>query len=371
MRRGPALNGRRVLVLAALLAGTSVAGAVVAVTLGASAARPAAAPPMRVGTATVRVTNLATSVLTGGTLGYGSSRPVVNQLAGTYTSLPGVGSTIRAGQVLYRVDNQPVIAMTGRIPAWRAFTPGMTAGPDVTELQSSLIALGYARGLVAAPAGQFDQLTESAVLRWQESAGDPVTGQIALGDIVFLPSPIRVSSLSVAAGQNAVPGAIPYQASTVSRMVIVPLSPDLPQVSIGEPVSIVLPSGAGTPGTVTGIGPAPLTPGAGPSGSNSGSSSSQPGSSTVLTVRPDLPGATGTGDGIAVQVTLTVQSVRHVLAVPVAALLALAGGGYGLEIVTPSGAHRLVAATTGIFAGGLVQVSGSQITAGTKVVVAQ
>ena len=69
--------------------------------------------------------------------------------------------------------------------------------------------------------------------------------------------------------------------------------------------------------------------------------------------------------------SLAVQSARDVLAVPVTALLALAGGGYGVEVVLPSGAHHLVGVTTGIFAGGLVQVSGPGITAGTKVVVAQ
>jgi len=60
-----------------------------------------------------------------------------------------------------------------------------------------------------------------------------------------------------------------------------------------------------------------------------------------------------------------------VLAVPVSALLALSGGGYGLEVVEPSGVHRLVAVHTGMFAGSLVQVSGAAIVAGTRVVVAQ
>src|SRR5262249_32304124 len=60
-----------------------------------------------------------------------------------------------------------------------------------------------------------------------------------------------------------------------------------------------------------------------------------------------------------------------VLAVPVSALLALDGGGYGLEVVEPSGAHRLVGGHTGVFAGSQVQVAGPQIAAGTTVVVAQ
>jgi hypothetical protein len=60
-----------------------------------------------------------------------------------------------------------------------------------------------------------------------------------------------------------------------------------------------------------------------------------------------------------------------VLSAPVNALLALAGGGYAVEVVLPSGAHRLVGVHTGIFASGLVQISGSGLTAGTNVVVAQ
>ena len=59
------------------------------------------------------------------------------------------------------------------------------------------------------------------------------------------------------------------------------------------------------------------------------------------------------------------------LAVPVAALLALAGGGYGVEVVEPSGHHRLVGVTTGVFAGGKVQVLGRGLEPGTKVAVAQ
>jgi peptidoglycan hydrolase-like protein with peptidoglycan-binding domain len=349
---------RRGVALPVSLAAAAIAGAVVTVAVGGGTAAPAAPAPPRVSTATVLRTDLATTVLTGGTLGYAPSRPVINQLAGTYTRLPAVGTTIRAGQVLYRVDDQPAILMTGGTPAWRAFALGMTGGPDVTELQANLIALGDASGLLSAPTGQFDVLTDDAVQRWQAAVGYPVTGQVAVGQIVFLPAVVRVGALNVAAGQNASPGQAPYQVTTAHRTVTVPVNPTLPPVAVGQDVSIILPSNATTPGTITAVGPAP--PGAPGSGA-----------STVLTVTPGRPAATGTGTAVSVQVSLTIQSVRGVLAVPVSALVAVVGGGYGLEIVTPSGAHRLVAVTTGIFAGGRVQVSGSGIAAGTKVVVAQ
>ncbi len=338
------------------LAAAVIAGAVL-MTAIAGVRAPAAPAAQRLTTATVVRTDLATTVLTGGTLGYAAARPVINRLAGTYTSLPAAGRTIRAGRVLYRVDNEPVILLAGRIPAWRPFTPGMTGGPDVAELQANLIALGYASGLLPAPTGQFDLLTDLAVRRWQAAAGCAITGQIALGQVIFLPAAARVGAPRAAVGQPAVPGAAPYQATTARRTVIVPVSQALPPVAIGERVTIVLPSQARTPGTVTAVGPAP--PG------------SAPAASTALTVTPSRPAATGTGTAVPVQVAVIIQSVRHVLAVPVSALLALAGGGYGMELVLRSGAHRLVAVSTGVFAGGLVQVSGADIAPGTKVVVAQ
>jgi hypothetical protein len=149
--------------------------------------------------------------------------------------------------------------------------------------------------------------------------------------------------------------------TTTRRNVSVPVNPSLPPVTVGERVSIVLPSLVRTPGRVTAIGPPT-------SGQGTGGTA---GASSVLTVTPDRPAVTGTGTGVPVQVSLTVQSVRHVLAMPVSALLALSGGGYGIEIVTEAGRHRLVGVTAGTFAGGLVQVSGAGIVAGTKVVVAQ
>jgi peptidoglycan hydrolase-like protein with peptidoglycan-binding domain len=347
-----------------------MAGAVTAVALTGNAAAPAAQPPIRLTTAEVEVTNLSTTVLTAGTLGYAPARPLTNQLAGTYTSVPASGTTIRAGQVLYRVDNQPVYAMKGRTPAWRPMGPGMTTGPDVNELQANLIALGYASGLFSAPSGQYDWLTEDAVQRWQAATGVLVTGQIALGQVIFTPTALRIGARNVAPGQAAVPGQAPYQVTTDRRVVSVPVNPTMPPVAADDRVSIVLPSLTRTPGRVTAVGPVPAAGGsAGAAHGSAGTPAA--GASSVITVTPDRPGVTGTGAGVPVQISLTVESVRHVLAVPVSALLALSGGGYGLEIMTPAGRHRLVGVHAGIFAGGLVQVSGAHLVPGTKVVVAQ
>ncbi|MDF2435559.1 MAG: hypothetical protein JWP44_5192 [Mucilaginibacter sp.] len=348
-----------------MLLGAVIVGSVVALSLRGGASAPAAPAPPPVTTATIVRTDLRTSVLTGGMLGYAPAAPVINQLSGTYTQLPGVGTSVTSGGTLYRVDNFPAVLMTGATPAWRAFALGMTDGPDVTELQSNLIALGDADGLLTVPTGRYDWLTADAVERWQEAEHEPVTGAIALGQIVFEPSAVRVGAESVAPGQAAAPGQLPYQTTTVSRTVRVPLNPNLPAVSLGERVPIILPAGITVPGRITAIGPAaPATA----SGSTGGARSQ---ASAQLTVTPLRPAATGTGTDVAVQVSLTTSSVRGVLAAPVSALLALAGGGYGVEVVEPSGIHHLLGVQTGVFAGSQVQISGTGIEPGTKVVVAQ
>jgi peptidoglycan hydrolase-like protein with peptidoglycan-binding domain len=340
------------LAFGAALPAAAIAGVVLTVAVRGGAPAPAATAAPPVSTATVVRTDLAATVLTEGTLGYAPTRPVVNQLAGTYTWLPAPGSQVRPGRPLYRVDDLPVVLMRGDVPAWRAFTPGMTGGPDVTQLQANLIALGYARGLLLAPTRQYDLATADAAARWQTANGYPATGTIGFGQVVFLPSAIRVGAPGAAPGQDASPGQGPYPATTDRRMIAVPASPDLPPVRAGEAVSIVLPSNAATPGTVAGIGPVAGSP------------------ATVITVRPDRPGVTGTGAGVPVQVSLPTQSVRGVLAAPVSALLALAGGGYGVEVVNGPGHSRLTGVRTGLFASGLVEISGPGIRPGIRVVVA-
>jgi hypothetical protein len=85
-----------------------------------------------------------------------------------------------------------------------------------------------------------------------------------------------------------------------------------------------------------------------------------------VTVAPDDPSTVAGLSSASVQVTFTGQNATGVLAVPVTALLALTGGGYALQL--PAG--RLIPVQTGLFAQGMVQVSGPGITAGLRVVTA-
>jgi multidrug efflux pump subunit AcrA (membrane-fusion protein) len=94
--------------------------------------------------------------------------------------------------------------------------------------------------------------------------------------------------------------------------------------------------------------------------------------SPTIPVRVTLthPGSIGQLDQAPVLVSITTDSVEHALVVPVSALLALAGGGYAVE-VSSGGSRHLVPVELGLFddAEGLVQVTGSGLREGQRVVV--
>jgi hypothetical protein len=145
-------------------------------------------------------------------------------------------------------------------------------------------------------------------------------------------------------------------------------------------VSIVLPDGTSTVGgrieTVGnvatcagggGIGTGSGGPGGGGSSPCSSAGSGSNATPTVtITVTLDSTPLLATLDQAPVNVNITTQQAANVLAAPVNALLALAGGGFGVDVVTGSTSH-LVGVTTGLYDNTLVEISGSGITAGTRV----
>ena len=125
--------------------------------------------------------------------------------ATTYTWLPAVGEIIKEDQPVYSLTNEPVPLLYGSIPASRAFYVGMSDGADVGELTADLIALGYGAGLTQS--NHYSPATAASVERWQRALGLPATGEILLGQVVFEPGPIRVTSVTPSLGQSIGGGA--------------------------------------------------------------------------------------------------------------------------------------------------------------------
>jgi peptidoglycan hydrolase-like protein with peptidoglycan-binding domain len=297
-----------------------------------------------------------------GTLTYAGSHSVVNQATGTLTALPAVGDVIEPGEVLYRVDGDPVVLLQGNVPAYRTLVPGLS-GPDVRQLNADLVDLGYAtRGALDPASAVFGSGTSRALRRLQARLGLDATGVLLLGQAVFLPSGVRVTEVSATSGTPAEQGASVLSATSTARQVSIDL--DAAQqglVEVGDRVTVTLPDGATTPGRVSKVGTVATTP----------SDESQD-SSPTIPVRVTLthPGSIGQLDQAPVLVSITTDSVQDALVVPVNALLALAGGGYAVE-VSSGGSRHLVPVELGLFddAEGLVQVTGSGLREGQHVVV--
>jgi peptidoglycan hydrolase-like protein with peptidoglycan-binding domain len=340
-----------------------VAGGAVAVarTRHDQPAPPAAASA--VATATVRRTDLAATQLVNATLGFAPSPPVIVRRQGTYTWLPAEGSTVEPGQAVAAVDGRPVMMLNGATGAWRAFGPGMTDGDDVTQLEQGLVALGFGAGLTVDR--HFSAATATAIRRWQASLGERRTGVVTDGDVIFLPGHVRVGTATTAVGAPAAPGQAPYAVTSTSRVVHADLDAARQEgVTAGAAVTVDLPGGARAPGTIASLGTVATTAAA--DGANGSQRPTVP-----LTVTLDDPTAGGSLDQQPVQIELVTDSRSAVLAVPVTALLALAEGGYGVEVVPSQGPHTIVTVTPGLFASGLVEITSGSVHDGDVVVVAK
>lgn len=282
--------------------------------------------------------------------------------ASSFTMLPPPGRIVLHGQPLYGIDGEPTLLLYGSSPAWRAFRAGMSAGGDVAQLNANLQALGY-----GAPSGDtFTAATSAAISALQQAHGLTPTGSLDLGAVVFEPGPLRVTTVTPTTGTSVQPGRVLTGTSTRPDVSIQLDAAQQAEVKVGDRVSVILPDNSTTPGVVSSVGKVATVPSADQQ-ANGGSSSP----TINVDVRLLHPRAAGHLDEAPVEVSITEQSARDVLAVPVDALVALAGGGYAVEVVETDGTHQLAAVTPGLFddAQGLVQVSGNGLAAGQRVVV--
>ena len=379
-----------VLAVAAFLIALAALGGVLVTSGAKQPALAAQATSASVRTATLEKRTLSATVSQAGILTYraqsdGSPYSVINQAQGTYTELPRLGLVISQGHVLYRVNDRPVVLLRGSTPAYRTLSAGVR-GPDVAELNADLVALGYATRAHLHPGSAFfGAATTTAVRKLQAALGVGRNGSLALGQVVFEPSAVRVTSVSAQLGGRTQPGGTVLQATSTTRQVQIALpASQQTEVAVGNKVTITLPDNRTTPGVVSSVATVatcPSSSGAGgpganpaPPGTDSCSSGGSGGTATP-TVTADVtftdPGTTGKWDQAPVQVGITTASVPNALTVPVAALLAQADGGYAVEVVDAGQRNRLVPVSLGLFddADGLVQVTGSGLAAGEKVVV--
>ena len=79
-----------------------------------------------------------------GTLRQTDSKVLNSPMSGVVTFVPKEGTIINFGEVLFAVDNKPVILVEGTTPFYRTLDLNSDPGPDVFQLEKALVFLGYA-----------------------------------------------------------------------------------------------------------------------------------------------------------------------------------------------------------------------------------
>ena len=338
-----------------------VSGAAVTIAAGVALAvnqwapRPQDQPPLPEPDATTAIKreSIAQTVTVEGQLGYGTENPLDGKTPGTITWLAGADTIIKRGETLLRVDNERVVLLHGAMPIYRVLAPGLT-GPDVKQLESNLSSLGYSGFTID---DEFTSATADAVRRWQDDLDRPETGRVDSSWVVIAKGDVRISEVRARVG-DAGTGPIYTWTGTQSVVTVKAEVGKAGWARAGAKVTVSLPNGKDTKGTVTSVG-AKVSPG------------TDGGKPTVpVTIRIDDRKTVGGLRDTPVEVNYVSQVRKNVLAVPVAALLALPEGGYGLQI-NGSGGTRYLPVKLGMFAGGKVEISGDGITAGLRVVMPQ
>ncbi|HEY5332030.1 MAG TPA: peptidoglycan-binding protein [Solirubrobacterales bacterium] len=335
---------------------------------GASGSEP---PAKATGTGTVERRTLAERLTATGTIGYAGEATVLARLSGTVTALPAVGGVVRRGERLYALAGEPVLLMYGAVPAYRALAEGVSEGKDVEELERNLVALGYEPGTVD---DDFTDTTAAAVSAWQEDLGDEASGEVELGRVAFLRGPQRVTGLEATLGEalgggggggeeaESEPASVPvFRTSSTRRIVSVDLEADRQSVAHrGQKVEVILPGGAEVPGEVRRLAAFEAL-----SGEGEGGEEAEAGVEATIAVTGGhrIPAL----DGASVNVLFTQQVRKHVLSVPLTALIAIGGERFAVDALGPDSAGRQIVVTPGLAADGYVEVEGKGLRAGMAV----
>ncbi|GLX18739.1 peptidoglycan-binding domain-containing protein [Streptomyces lavendulae] len=361
--------------LAAVLAVSGGGYAVLAQSPQDGGRRQDAAGALPPATAPVTRGDLSSGLQVDGTLGYAQERRLSAPGAGVLTWVAGEGSAVERDGRLFEVNGKAVRLMYGAVPMYRALKAG-DKGEDVRQLKRNLIALGYGTGLDAQD-GTFTAGTATAVKRWQKAHKAPETGEVAREDIAFASGPQRVKRTEAALGDEPGPGKPVLTVTGTERIVRFQLdAAKAGAAKTGDKVTVRLPGGGsaagkvdsvgGTAGTDEGKGGGPGGSGGSGGGGGGGGGSGDKKAKVDVSVVFDDPGAVKGPEQSPVSVELTGETRTGVLSVPVNALLALPGGGFGVQVVE-DGRAREVRVELGMFGRGRVEVGGGGLAEGMRV----
>lgn len=252
-----------------------------------------------------------------GDLGFGESRDLVSSADGVITWLPADESVVAPGDVIWEVNSQPVPYLDGAIPMYRELYWGAKKGDDILQLETLLIAEGYG------PEGweadtSFNQRTRNALKELQKEYGMTEDGSIGPAEVVFGTEALRVAD-TAHVGDATGNGPILTVTDATAEVAVVTTSRQLSTFQDTPDVVIVLADGRELAASVDEIKATPAD------------EEGRFGYRVTYVVTDDV------GEAQPVKVRIEQTLAEDALTLPVDALIALAEGGYAVEVVTGDG----------------------------------
>lgn len=259
------------------------------------------------------------------------------------------GAEVDNGDLLYEVNHEPVVLLTGSVPSYRTLQRSDT-GDDVAVLQAALVRLGYDPDGLVEIDGQFGALTEDMVEAWQQAIGAEVDGAVDLGEIVVRSGASRVASVAVGTGDEVSSDTTILVLSSVDRVIELDVEADrVHLLADGRGVDVRLPDRTLVAGRVVSI-----------------DSVVDAGTGTVRVI-VESNGIVAASDQAPVTVLVTSDLAMDALVVETEAIMSTLTDGYVLEVIEDDGSTVTLPIEVGVTDGTVVVVSGAGLEVGLRV----
>ena len=259
------------------------------------------------------------------------------------------GTEVDNGDLLYEVNREPVVLLTGSVPSYRTLQRSDT-GDDVAVLQAALVRLGYDPDGLVEIDGEFGALTEEMVEAWQQTIGADVDGAVELGEIVVRSGASRVASVAVGTGDDVSSDTTILVLSSVDRVIELDVEADrVHLLADGQGVDVRLPDRTLVAGRVMSI-----------------DSVVDAGTGTVRVI-VESNGIVAASDQAPVTVLVTSDLALDALVVETEAIMSTLTYGYVLEVIEDDGSTVTLPIEIGVTDGTVVVVSGAGLEQGLRV----
>ncbi|HEY4332390.1 MAG TPA: peptidoglycan-binding domain-containing protein [Ilumatobacteraceae bacterium] len=292
---------------------------------------------------------------------------------GILTSIAPPGTPVKTGTVLFWESLVPVVAIEGDpavTPALgRDLSVGVTDGADVKLFEGMLKAGGFDPTNAMVVDDHFDAATEAATVAWWKSVGlthDPTKPVVVqAGSYIVVPSGLFTGKPLVSEGVQLPNDEVVDTLTSAARQVTTTAPVGDATFKVGAKIDVEFPDGTIQTGTVVTV------------GNVATNTSNTPGStpSVPITIQVDnIPASVDNFVEIPVTLQAVDQSVPGAFVIPVSALVALAEGGYAVEVVDGKSADgtavtHLIGVTPGVFSDGFLAVTGKGLADGLTIVV--